>query len=53
MSDLRRRIATTADGGDILLDPAIRGAVDGVECDDDTWVSPGQEAAFFSIFSGG
>jgi molybdopterin converting factor small subunit len=53
MSELRRRIATTADGGDILLDPAIRGAVDGAECGDDAWVRPGQEAAFFSIFSGG
>ena len=53
MIDLRRRIATSADGGDILLDPAIRGAVDGVQCDDETWVRPGQEAAFFSIFSGG
>lgn len=53
MNDLRRRIATSAEGGDILLDPAIRSAIDGVECGDDAWVRPGQEAAFFSIFSGG
>lgn len=53
MIDLRRRIAASAEGGDILLDSAIRGAVDGVECDDESWVRPGQEAAFFSIFSGG
>lgn len=53
MVELRRRIAASADGGDILLDPGIRGAVDGVECGDEAWVRPGQEAAFFSIFSGG
>ena len=53
LADLRRRIAVSAEGGDILLDPAIKTAVDGVQCDDEAWVRPGQEAAFFSIFSGG
>lgn len=53
LADLRRRIAVSAEGGAILLDPGIRSAVDGVQCDDEAWVRPGQEAAFFSIFSGG
>jgi molybdopterin synthase sulfur carrier subunit len=37
----------------VLLAPGVRASVDRVIVGDDAQVSPGQELAFFSVFSGG
>jgi molybdopterin converting factor small subunit len=51
---LKIRIAALADGAQAALDaPGIRVAIDQVMTAGDPWVSPGQEVAFLSAFSGG
>jgi sulfur-carrier protein len=54
LADLKARIADTVEGGgDALREPGVRVAIDQVMAHDDPWVSPGQEVAFLSAFSGG
>jgi molybdopterin synthase sulfur carrier subunit len=54
LNELRARIARQVDGaGHALADPCIRVAIDQVIAVGDAWVSPGQEVAFLSAFSGG
>lgn len=51
---LRVRIAEQVDGAaEALGEPCIRVAIDQVMASKDPWVSPGQEVAFLSAFSGG
>lgn len=55
VGDLRRRLAALAgpEAGAVLLDPAVRAAVDDCIGPDSAWARPGQEVLFFSVFSGG
>ena len=51
---LRARIADLRDGAaEALGEPCIRIAIDQLMVSGDPWVSPGQEVAFLSAFSGG
>lgn len=54
LGDLKTRIADLVEGGgDALRERCVRVAIDQVMAGDDPWVSPGQEVAFLSAFSGG
>jgi molybdopterin converting factor small subunit len=54
LTDLKGRIATQVEGGQAALDaPGLRVAIDRVMTAGDPWVSPGQDVAFLSVFSGG
>lgn len=55
VGELRRRLAALAgpEAGAVLLDPAVRAAVDDRIGPDSAWARPGQEVLFFSVFSGG
>jgi sulfur-carrier protein len=54
LADLKGRVALQVNGGVAALgDPCVRVAIDQVMVGDDPWVSPGQEVAFLSAFSGG
>lgn len=54
VGDLRRILAATdARAAEVLLRPDVRASVDAVVVPEDTPVRPGQEVAYFSIFSGG
>jgi molybdopterin synthase sulfur carrier subunit len=54
LADLKASIAAQVDGGQAALDaPGLRVAIDQVMTIGDAWVSPGQEVAFLSVFSGG
>jgi molybdopterin converting factor small subunit len=54
LSQLRRGIGSLVDGGEAALTaPGVRASVDREVVNGDVWVSPGQEVAFFSAFSGG
>ncbi|HRO32114.1 MAG TPA: MoaD/ThiS family protein [Brevundimonas sp.] len=52
---LRQRLAQSlaGEGGEILLDPSVRGGVDDQVFADSATVKPGQTVLFFSTFSGG
>lgn len=54
LSQLRRGIGSLVEGGEAALaDAGVRASVDREVVNGDVWVSPGQEVAFFSMFSGG
>lgn len=53
VGDLRRRLAEADPAADILLDPAVRASVDRKVVPDSAAIHPGQEIAFFPVFSGG
>jgi molybdopterin synthase sulfur carrier subunit len=54
LSRIKAQLAQDIEGGgEALAEPGLRMAVDQVLCSETTWVSPGQEVAFFSVFSGG
>ena len=54
LADLKARIAAQVEGGQDAVDaPGLRVAVDQVMAAGDPWVSPGQDVAFLSAFSGG
>lgn len=54
LGDLRLRIADRVEGAATSLgEPCLRVAIDHVMGDGDPWVTPGQEVAFLSAFSGG
>lgn len=54
LKSLRARIADLRDGAaEALGEPCIRVAIDQVMASGEPWVSPGQEVAFLSAFSGG
>jgi molybdopterin synthase sulfur carrier subunit len=54
LSHIRARLALTVEGGaEALAEPGLRMAVNQALCPEGVWVSPGQEVAFFSVFSGG
>jgi len=54
LPDLRARIAAQVGGAEQALSaPGLRVAVDQVMTCGEPWVSPGQEVAFLSAFSGG
>ena len=54
LADLKARIAAQVEGGqDALGAPGLRVAIDRVMAAGNPWVSPGQELAFLSVFSGG
>jgi len=54
LADLKGRVALQVSGGVAALgEPCVRVAIDQVMAGDDPWVSPGQEVAFLSAFSGG
>ncbi len=54
LDDFKARLAELLDAGaDALSEPCIRVAIDQVMSGKDAWVSPGQEVAFLSAFSGG
>ncbi|UTP38456.1 MoaD/ThiS family protein [Phenylobacterium sp. LH3H17] len=54
LTELKNRIARQVEGGEAALrEPCVRVAIDQVMASDDPWVSPGQEVAFLSAFSGG
>ena len=48
-----RRLISEQTGSDILLQKGVRASVDRQVAGDDAVVRPGQEVAFFSVFSGG
>ena len=48
-----RRLISKAAGTDVLLQKGVRASVDKQVAGDETFVRPGAEVAFFSIFSGG
>lgn len=52
--EIRRLLAAGDEvAADALLRPDVRASVDLVVVGEDAWARPGQEIAFFSIFSGG
>lgn len=52
--EIRRRLAERDEvAADALLRPDVRASVDLVVVGEDTLARPGQEIAFFSLFSGG
>lgn len=54
IGDLRRRLAATdARAAELMLRPDVRASLDAVLVPDETPVQPGQEVAWFSIWSGG
>ena len=54
VGDLRQRLCDSDDAArDALERPDVRASVDRVIVDDAARVAPGQEVAFFSVFSGG
>jgi molybdopterin converting factor small subunit len=54
VTDLKSRVAAQVEGaGHALGEPCIRAAIDQVMASNGAWVSPGQEVAFLSAFSGG
>lgn len=54
IAGIRSRLAAQGQiAADALLRPDVLASVDQVVVDDDTLVRPGQEIAFFSLFSGG
>lgn len=54
VSRIKAQLAQDVEGGaEALTEPGLRMAVDQALCSEATWVSPGQEVAFFSVFSGG
>lgn len=54
LAQLRAWLAQAVEGGAEALDElGLRIAVDQELADDGAWVRPGQEVAFFSVFSGG
>jgi len=54
LDDLKAGIAAQAPGAEQALDaPGVRVAIDQVMTPGEPWVSPGQEVAFLSVFSGG
>lgn len=54
LSEVRSRLTVMgAAAAAALSTGGVRAAVDRVLVDDQTWVRPGQEIAFFSLFSGG
>lgn len=54
LADLKLRIAAQLEANVAALDePCIRVAVDQAMAGGDPWVTPGQEVAFLSPFSGG
>ncbi len=54
LADIKGRIARQRGGGAAALnETCLRVAIDQVMAGDDAWVSPGQEVAFLSAFSGG
>jgi molybdopterin synthase sulfur carrier subunit len=54
VGELRRRLAaTSADAREALMRPDVRASVDRTVAGDEAPVAPGQEVAFFSVFSGG
>jgi molybdopterin converting factor small subunit len=54
LGDLKARIAGQVSGGAAACrEPGIRGAIDQVMAGGDVWVTPGQDVAFRSAFSGG
>lgn len=54
LRDLKTRIAAQVEGAAAALgEPCIRVAIDQVMAGDHPWVTPGQEVAFLSAFSGG
>ena len=54
LSDLKARLAEAVGGAaEALRDPCVRAAIDQVMAGGDPWVSPGQDVAFLSAFSGG
>jgi molybdopterin synthase sulfur carrier subunit len=54
LSQIKAQLALDVEGGaEALGGPGLRMAVDQVLCLDGAWVTPGQEVAFFSMFSGG
>lgn len=54
IGDIRRALAMREQAtADTLLRPDVRASVDQVVVGDDAVARPGQEIAFFSVFSGG
>lgn len=54
LSELREALAGLKDGArEAIMRSDVRSAVDQAMAFDTDWVSPGQEVAFFSMFSGG
>ncbi|MFZ5719161.1 MAG: MoaD/ThiS family protein [Pseudomonadota bacterium] len=55
LEELKRRLSGHVEGGAAALAaPGVRAAIDQqMTLDDDAFVRPGQEVAFFSAFSGG
>ena len=55
LSVVRAILASLVEGGALALaEPGVRAAVaQQLVLDDEAWVRPGQEVAFFSAFSGG
>jgi len=54
VGDLRERLAVQdAAAREALLRPDVRASVDRVVVGEEAHVAPGQEVAFFSVFSGG
>lgn len=54
LSHIKGQLAQDVEGGaEALAEPGLRMAVDQALCSEATWVSAGQEVAFFSVFSGG
>lgn len=51
---LRAQLADQTDGGaEALAERGLRVAIDHLIVGDQAWVSPGQDVAFLSMFSGG
>lgn len=54
LSQIKAQLILDVEGGaEALAEPGLRMAVDQVLCQESAWVSPGQEVAFLSVFSGG
>lgn len=54
LTDLKARLADAPEGvAEVLREPCIRVAIDQVMVSNAPWVTPGQEVAFLSAFSGG
>ena len=54
VGELRQRLCDADDAArDALERPDVRASIDRVIADDAARIAPGQEVAFFSVFSGG
>lgn len=53
LGDLRRRLAAADPAAEILLEPGVRASIDREIASDEAAIRPGQEIAFFPVFSGG